>query len=222
MRDLSLHVLDLMENSTRAGASVISVMVRQDAARNRLRIVVADNGTGLAVPARVATDPFFTTKRGKRTGLGLSLFAAAAERAAGKLALRKSRLGGLSVEATMQLDHVDRAPLGDLATTLARSPRPIRNWRSAACSRPEDGGGKCVSVGETGRFPRPGRTGFPALARWQKRCEEGLRRWGFCANIKVPARPFAEHRRREDERQTVACACGAEATQEQLLARLEE
>ncbi len=119
MRDLSLHVLDLMENSTRAGASVISVMVRQDAARNRLRIVVADNGPGLAVPARVATDPFFTTKRGKRTGLGLSLFAAAAERAAGKLALRKSRLGGLSVEATMQLDHVDRAPLGDLATTLA-------------------------------------------------------------------------------------------------------
>jgi anti-sigma regulatory factor (Ser/Thr protein kinase) len=119
MRDLSLHVLDLMENSIRAGASVVSVTVEQDSARNRLRIVVADNGPGLAVPARVATDPFFTTKRGKRTGLGLSLFAAAAERAAGKLALRKSRLGGLSVEATMQLDDVDRAPLGDLATTLA-------------------------------------------------------------------------------------------------------
>jgi signal transduction histidine kinase len=119
MRDLSLHVLDLMENSIRAGASVVSVAVHQDSARNRLRIVIADNGPGLAVPAKVATDPFFTTKRGKRTGLGLSLFAAAAERAGGKLALRKSRLGGLSVEATMQLDHVDRAPLGDLATTLA-------------------------------------------------------------------------------------------------------
>jgi hypothetical protein len=119
MRDLSLHVLDLMENSIRAGASVVSVTVRQDSARNRFRIVVADNGPGLAVPARVAADPFFTTKRGKRTGLGLSLFAAAAERAGGKLALRKSRLGGLSAEATMQLDHVDRAPLGDLATTLA-------------------------------------------------------------------------------------------------------
>jgi signal transduction histidine kinase len=119
MRELSLHVLDLMENSIRAGASVISVSVRQDSARNRLRIAVADNGPGLAVPARVAADPFFTTKRGKRTGLGLSLFAAAAESAGGKLSLRKSRLGGLSVEATMQLDHVDRAPLGDLATTLA-------------------------------------------------------------------------------------------------------
>ena len=119
MRDLSLHVLDLMENSLRAGASVVSVTVRRDSARNRLRIVVADNGPGLAVPARVAAAPFFTTTRGKRTGLGLSLFAAAAERAGGKLALRKSRLGGLSVEATMQLDHVDRAPLGDLAMTLA-------------------------------------------------------------------------------------------------------
>jgi anti-sigma regulatory factor (Ser/Thr protein kinase) len=119
MRELSLHVLDLMENSIRAGASVVSVAVQQDSARNRLRLVVADNGPGLAVPAKVAADPFFTTKRGKRTGLGLSLFAAAAEGAAGKLTLRKSRLGGLSVEATMQLDHVDRAPLGDLATTLA-------------------------------------------------------------------------------------------------------
>jgi hypothetical protein len=119
MRELSLHVLDLMENSIRAGASVVSVTVQQDSARNRLRLAVADNGPGLAVPARVATDPFFTTKRGKRTGLGLSLFAAAAEGAGGKLALRKSRLGGLSVEATMQLDHVDRAPLGDLAATLA-------------------------------------------------------------------------------------------------------
>jgi len=118
MRELSLHVLDLMENSVRAGASVISVTVRQDSTRNRLRIVVADNGPGLAVPAEIAADPFFTTKRGKRTGLGLSLFAAAAERAAGKMVLRKSRLGGLSVEATMQLDHVDRAPLGDLAATL--------------------------------------------------------------------------------------------------------
>jgi anti-sigma regulatory factor (Ser/Thr protein kinase) len=118
MRELSLHVLDLMENSIQAGASVVSVTVRQDSAHNRLRIVVADNGPGLAVAAEVAADPFFTTKRGKRTGLGLSLFAAAAERAAGKMVLRKSRMGGLSVEATMQLDHVDRAPLGDLAATL--------------------------------------------------------------------------------------------------------
>lgn len=183
MRELSLHVLDLMENSIRAGASVVSVTVRQDSARKRLRIVVADNGPGLAVPAKVAADPFFTTKRGKRTGLGLSLFAAASERAAGKLALRKSRLGGLSVEATMQLDHVDRVRWAISRRPWRRSQRRIRPWKFAGCSRPENVAGRRISNREAGRSPPPARTDFPAPARWRKRCEKGLRTLEFCDKV---------------------------------------
>jgi hypothetical protein len=88
MRDLSLHILDIIENSIRAGASE----VRQ-----------------------VVLDPFYTTKKGKHVGLGLSLFREAALRAGGDLKLRRSGLGGLAVEATMGLTHVDRPPLGDVA-----------------------------------------------------------------------------------------------------------
>lgn len=118
MRDLSLHLLDIMENSIRAGAGRIRVTVAEDADADRLELAVEDDGPGLPVGAAEATDPFFTTKAGKRTGLGLSLLRATAEEAGGGLALGRSDLGGLEVRATMRLSHVDRRPLGDVPSTL--------------------------------------------------------------------------------------------------------
>lgn len=119
MRELSLHILDLVENSIRAGATVISVSVTESQELNLLRIAVEDNGPGLNVPPEMATDPFYTTKDGASTGLGLSLFQAAAERARGNLKLSTSKLGGLAVEVVMQLNHIDRSPLGDFAATMS-------------------------------------------------------------------------------------------------------
>lgn len=127
MRDLSLHILDLVENSLRVQAAAVRVTLEQDTAADQLRICVEDNGPGLPVEPGVALDPFYTTKTGKRTGLGLSLFQSAAERAGGSLTLSRSELGGLCVTATMRLGHVDRAPLGDLGATIA----------SIACMNPE-------------------------------------------------------------------------------------
>jgi hypothetical protein len=127
VRDLSLHLLDLMENSIRAEATVISVTIEQDPTKDKLRIVVEDNGPGLAVSAEQALDPFYTTKAGKRTGLGLSLFQGAAERAGGRMTVGRSPLGGVLVAACMRLSHVDRSPMGDLAATLS----------SVVCTNPE-------------------------------------------------------------------------------------
>ncbi|MCX7702579.1 MAG: ATP-binding protein [Planctomycetota bacterium] len=119
MRELSLHILDLLENSIRANASVIWLTIAVYPDKNLLEIFLEDNGFGLGVPAEVATDPFYTTKKGKRIGLGLSLFREAVERADGKLSLEKSRLGGLAVKASMKLNHIDRTPMGDIAATLS-------------------------------------------------------------------------------------------------------
>jgi len=119
VRDLSLHILDLVENSLRAEATVIAVTVAADARNDRLCVVIEDNGRGLSVTPEQALDPFFTTKTGKRTGLGLSFFRETAERAGGKLALGCSELGGVKVAAEMSLRHIDRSPLGDLAATFA-------------------------------------------------------------------------------------------------------
>ncbi len=119
MRELSLHILDLIENAVTAGASRVAVEITQETEWDLMRIVVDDNGPGLRVSAQRAMDPFYTTKEGKRTGLGLSLFRFRIEQAGGELTLGRSKLGGLAVRATMSLAHVDRNPLGDLAATIS-------------------------------------------------------------------------------------------------------
>ena len=119
MHDLSLYLLDIIENSVRAGATRISVDVAADRAADSLAITVEDDGPGLPVTAREALDPFYTTKRGKKTGLGLSLFRQAAEAAGGGLSVgRSADLGGVAVRAWMGLGNVDRPPLGDVATSI--------------------------------------------------------------------------------------------------------
>jgi hypothetical protein len=119
LRELSLHILDLMENAIQAGASIIAVTITEDRHRDLMEILVEDNGPGLSVPFEVALDPFYTTKAGKKSGLGLSLWRFRVEQAGGTLTLSTSELGGLAVKANMQLDHIDRSPLGDLATTFS-------------------------------------------------------------------------------------------------------
>jgi signal transduction histidine kinase len=119
MHDLSLYLLDVLENSVRAGATVIAVSVAADRPRDRLVMTIEDDGPGLPVSAEQVLDPFFTTKAHKKTGLGLSLFRQAAEAAGGGLQMARSpQLGGVAVRAEMSLANVDRPPLGDVATSL--------------------------------------------------------------------------------------------------------
>lgn len=127
MRELALHILDVVENSLRAGAGIIQVIVDEQPGEDTLRIDVEDDGPGLPVSVEDAVDPFFTSKEGKRTGLGLSLFKFRAEQAGGSFRVEKSPLGGCAVRAVMPLSHIDRSPLGDLAATLA----------SVVCTSPE-------------------------------------------------------------------------------------
>jgi hypothetical protein len=120
MHDISLYLLELLENSARAGATAVSIGLHVDHASDALRLSVDDDGRGLKTAPAEAVDPFYTTKGSKKTGLGLSLFKAEAEAAGGTLILGpSSRLTGTRVEAAMRLGHVDRPPLGDVATTLA-------------------------------------------------------------------------------------------------------
>jgi hypothetical protein len=119
LREISLHILDLIENAIRAGATVIAVAVEEEPDRDMMCVVVEDNGPGLTVPAEIAADPFFTTKEGKSMGLGLSLLKFRTEQAGGSFRMERSCLGGVAVRAVMPLSNVDRSPLGDLAATLA-------------------------------------------------------------------------------------------------------
>jgi hypothetical protein len=120
MHDLSLHVLDLIENSLRAQATVVAIRVDIDETSDLLQVRVEDNGEGIRVPPEEVLNPFYTTNRMKRVGLGLSFFKVAAEMAGGQLKLARSEeLGGVAVTVKMELTHVNRPPLGDLATTIS-------------------------------------------------------------------------------------------------------
>jgi signal transduction histidine kinase len=119
MHDLSLYLLEVLENSTRAGASRVDIELVIDRAKDELRLAVDDNGSGLTATPEQTLDPFYTTKPGKKTGLGLSLLKADAQAAGGDLTVGPSpELGGVRVEAFMQLNNVDRPPLGDVATSI--------------------------------------------------------------------------------------------------------
>lgn len=119
MRELSLHILDMLQNSLEAGATLVELIVDEDLLADRLTITVRDNGRGMdeATLAQV-TDPFFTTRKTRRVGLGIPLFKAAAEHCNGSFAITSAAGQGTTVVAAFQHSHLDRAPVGDMAGTL--------------------------------------------------------------------------------------------------------
>jgi len=119
MQDLSLHVLDIVENSIRAGAKEVEISIDEDVAADRLEVTIRDDGAGMdQVTLGKALDPFFTTKTVRKVGLGLSLFREAARATGGDMTVQSKPGKGTRVKATFQHSHVDRQPMGDLAKTL--------------------------------------------------------------------------------------------------------
>ena len=119
MRELSLHILDVVQNSLAAGATTIEITVAELIRANRLQITIADNGRGMAAEElRRVLDPFYTSRRTRKVGLGLPLFQAAAQRSGGDFRIVSQPGEGTNVSAVFQYDHLDRAPLGNLTETL--------------------------------------------------------------------------------------------------------
>ncbi len=119
MRELALHILDIVENSLNAGATKIRIEIKELPRDNELRIVVEDNGRGLEEEEiRKALDPFYTTRSTRRVGLGLSLFNETCKRCEGNLEINSVPGRGSRVEAMLKLDHIDLPPLGDMASTI--------------------------------------------------------------------------------------------------------
>jgi hypothetical protein len=119
VRELSLHIMDIVENGLGAGAALVEVRVTESRKANRMEIRIRDDGRGIPEALlNVVTDPFFTTRKTRRVGLGLSLFKEAARRCNGEFQIRSEEGKGTEVSATFELDHIDRAPMGDIAGSL--------------------------------------------------------------------------------------------------------
>jgi len=119
MNDLSLYLLDLVENSIAAQATMIEVTVREDRKSNRLELIIADNGRGMdANTLHKALDPFYTTRTTRKVGLGLPFIQMAAEDAEGNLSLESTPGVGTTLHVCFQANHVNTPPLGDLPASI--------------------------------------------------------------------------------------------------------
>ena len=118
MDDISLHILDIAENSVRAEATRIEIILTRDVKNDLFSVVLVDNGRGMD-PETLAKvrDPFFTTK-GKKTGLGIPLLAQVAEQTGGTVSIESAPGTGTRVSITFTWSHVDRPAIGSMADTI--------------------------------------------------------------------------------------------------------
>ncbi len=119
MRELSLHILDIVTNSVEAEASRVILWIDESIAGNLLRIRVRDNGRGMtrAMIDRV-TDPFVTTRTTRAVGMGLPLLQQAAASCGGRLEIESQPGRGTTLQATFAHNSLNRSPLGDIAATV--------------------------------------------------------------------------------------------------------
>jgi hypothetical protein len=119
MLTLADHILDITENSVRAGAKLIEISIDEDSHNDLLTIEIKDNGHGMSRDVlQKVLDPFYTTKTVRRVGLGLPLLKDAAERSGGTFHLESQENSGTTVKTTFGLRHLDRQPLGAIINII--------------------------------------------------------------------------------------------------------
>jgi signal transduction histidine kinase len=119
MEDISLHILDIAENSIRAEAKNISVIIIEDMKNDLLTLTIEDDGAGMDAKTKEhALSPFFSTKKDKKVGLGLAFLSHSAEEAGGTIKIESEPDKGTKIAATFMLGHIDRKPLGNLNETI--------------------------------------------------------------------------------------------------------
>jgi hypothetical protein len=119
LEELSDHIMDVAMNAVRAGATCVRISLAEDRDKNLLTFSIADNGAGMTEEvARSVTDPFFSTKQGKKVGLGVPLLKQVSEMCDGTFSLESKQGDGTRIEVGFALDHPDRPPVGNIRDTV--------------------------------------------------------------------------------------------------------
>ena len=117
--EISLNILDIAENSVRAKATLIAITVAVDPDADTLTVIIADDGCGMdAETLTRVQDPFYTTRKTRKIGLGIPFFKQEAEGTDGSFAIESEEGKGTTVTAVFGLSHIDRMPLGDISSTV--------------------------------------------------------------------------------------------------------
>ncbi|WP_069997972.1 ATP-binding protein [Cellulosilyticum sp. I15G10I2] len=119
MKEIALHILDVVQNSVRAGATEISIIIIEDTPNNLLKITIEDDGKGMSKNlVSSVKNPFVTSRTLRKVGLGIPLLNQLCEECAGGLSVESTLGKGTKLIATMQYNHIDRLPIGDMPSTM--------------------------------------------------------------------------------------------------------
>ncbi len=117
MEDISLHILDLVQNSISAEADTVEIYIKSEL--DILELKIKDNGKGMDKEAvGKALNPFFTTRTTRRVGLGLSFLKASAEATGGSVSISSQPYKGTTIKAVFNTSHIDCLPLGSVEDTM--------------------------------------------------------------------------------------------------------
>ena len=116
MRELSDNIMDIAQNSISAGAKLTQIQVLISHEQDRITLRFIDDGCGMSEElVRQVTEPFTTTRKTRKVGLGLPLLKQTAEMTGGAMTIESTPGVGTTVTASFGLGHIDRPPLGDVA-----------------------------------------------------------------------------------------------------------
>lgn len=114
-----MHILDIVENSIAASAKRIEIRIYENQAKDLLMIEIKDDGRGMDEQTlKKSLDPFFTTKKTHKVGLGLALLAQATRESGGNIEINSAPDKGTTINATFCYGHPDRKPMGDIDETI--------------------------------------------------------------------------------------------------------
>ena len=123
MKELSLNILDITENSTKAKAELIKIKIIDD--NVTLTIKITDDGVGMTEEVLLSVaNPFYTTRTTRKVGMGIPLFRLAAEQTGGSLSIQSKHIDefpdthGTTITAVFNKNHIDFTPLGDIVSTI--------------------------------------------------------------------------------------------------------
>lgn len=124
MKELSLNILDIAENSVKAGATLTEISIEET--KEKLILTITDDGCGMTEETvKGVTDPFYTTRTTRKVGMGLPLLKLEAEMTGGSLTVESKHVStdtenhGTTVCATFIKSHIDCTPLGDVVESVA-------------------------------------------------------------------------------------------------------
>lgn len=119
MKELSMHVLDIANNSVRAKATEITITIIEDLKNDRFELTISDNGAGIPDHIlKTIRDPFTTSRTMRKVGLGIPFLQETCTQCGGDLEISTEIGRGTTIHAWMTYRNIDRPPLGDITATM--------------------------------------------------------------------------------------------------------